>query len=214
MVDLIIIISEILIVVSYLFSNVLILRGLTVFSMLGYIIGGLIAGYNAPGMKALIFFSALAMFINIYKCIVLIIERHPILLPDHLKQIYKDNFSVMTPREFYKIFTFSHIEQYKQSDILARQDEPINELCLILKGKIRILKNNQIKTTLFPGFFIGEMSFMTGGFATATVEVAEDHTECAVWDKEKLTALLDSEPDLSLKLRQALALNLVKKLTL
>lgn len=212
MVDLIILIGEIIFLISYLFKDILYLRIITLGGLLSYIIAGLVAGFHVPGMTPLIIFTALGFLINIYQIALIIISRQPILLPDEIKDLYTNNFKIMTPKEFYKFYKMADVKKYTQKEVLATQNQPISNLLLLKDGTVDIIKNNTFVTHLSAGFFIGEMSFLTGEMATATVEVASPEIECIIWEKTKLAKLQHKEPELYEKVRQVIALNLVKKL--
>jgi hypothetical protein len=212
MVDIIFSICEIIILLSFLSKKMLTLRVLTVIGMLGYVIGAYIAGYDLPGMTSVMIFSAIYAIVNIYQSLIIIIERVPILLPESIKQLYTNNFRMMTPGEFNRIYKSASIKKYQLNDILSVQGEPIDELIIIVRGCARVLKNSRLVATLSSEDFIGEMSLVWGGPATASVEVAEEQTECIVWNKEALLKQMQNQPQLYLKFKQAIAANLVKKL--
>jgi hypothetical protein len=212
MVDLIFTFCEIMIVISYLFQNVLILRIVTIIGMSGHVLGALMAGYDTQGMKAIIFFSIINVAINLIQSVRLIISKIPVLLPADLKSIYKNNFYMMTTNEFMHLANFSTKKTYQKNEIITTQDEPVPELILITKGLVKIIKNGTTVTTLGPGFFIGEMSFLTGSFASATVMVETDEVESIQWEKNKLPKIELYDDELCGKFKQAIAVNLIEKI--
>jgi len=174
-----------------------------------------LAGFEQQGMKALIIFTSLAALINIYKIFTIIIDRYPILLPDFLKKPYNDIFYHMSANNFYKkIYPLAKIQKYIRGDILAREGEILNQLILITDGTALIRKNHKRIAVLQDSNFVGEMSFLAGGPATATVEVISEEAECLVWDKKMLSKISRSNADLYAKLQQSIAVNLVSKLAL
>lgn len=214
LVDFIFTLCEILIVISYLFRNILLLRIVTIFGMLGYVIGGFVAGLNTPGMKAIIIFSTMAVLINIIQSGKLILEQIPILLPNQLKEIYKNNFQIMTTNEFFKITKFSSTKQFRKNEIITTENQPVPTLSLIIQGTVTIIKNNIEISRLSHGYFIGEMSFLTNEDANATVIVASEKIEMMQWKKEDLYRLQNENFSLFNKLKHAIAINLIKKIDL
>lgn len=210
MVNLIFVLSAILNIIAFIFTDMLILRVITIIAMLGYVTGGLIAGILEPGMKALIFFSLIAVIVNISQIFRIIVDRIPILLPEHIRAIYRESFYILTTREFYKLYKLAHHKNYKSGAQIATQDQIIPELCMIERGLVNIYKDKTLITNMGPGYFIGEMSFLQGGLANATVEAA-DSVDCIIWSKTDLKKLQTKNPVLSDKLKEIIAINLIKK---
>jgi hypothetical protein len=210
--DIIFSICGIVLLFAYLSENILTLRLLNIVGLLGYVVGACIAGHEIVGMKSLIFFSIVNILINIYQSAILILERVPIFLPENVKQIYTNNFAMMSTAEFNKIYKCARIKKYRMYDVLSVQGMPINELIIIVHGNVHVAKDDLRVATRSSGDFIGELSFILGGHATASVEIADEQTECIVWKREELIKKLHDQPQLYLKFKQAIALNLVKKL--
>lgn len=190
----------------------MLLRIMTIFGMLGYIGGSFLAGYNSPGMRAIIIFSFFAVIINLYHSARLFIEKRPIFLPEDIREVYDHCFPMLSTKEFHEVYKLSTTKRYTKSAVIAVQEQSIGELLIIIKGNVSIIKNNELVNKLGPHFFIGEMSYITGGPATATVESAEDNVECLVWKKDILNQIKEKNIDLYNKFIQAIAVGLVKKL--
>lgn len=205
-------ISEILFIISYLFADILLLRVVTVFGLFGYILGALVAGYESEGMLALLVFNILAIIINFVQIYRLIIQRIPVLLPHELKDLYSKVFFMMSPNDFYKIYHYGNVKFFNKGDELAQQGKPINELLLIKNGLVNVEKNNISVAEVDAGFFIGEISFLVNNPANATVQVISPTLESLCWDKKSLEKLQKSHPELYQKLKEAIAINLIKKL--
>jgi len=61
------------------------------------------------------------------------------------------------------------------------------------------------------GSFIGEMSFIAGGAATATVRAAQN-TRYLAWSKRDLTDLLERNPTMRFAMQTVFSTDLTKKL--
>lgn len=213
MVDLIISLAEILIIISYLFRDILLLRIVTTFGLIGYVIAGFIAGYNEAGMKALIILNAAGVLVNIYQIYQIFLERAPILLPDNLKELYKECFHKLVPADFLKLHKMAISKTTPAKFFLIEQDKLLNELMLITKGHVNIVINGQTVTKLGQYFYIGEMCYLSGKPATATV-IAADEVEVLVWSKKILDKLERDDPKLHSKFYQSIANNLITKIHL
>lgn len=212
MADFIFAIAELILIISYLFVDILWLRIISIIGLSGYVVAGFVAGYNAQGMKAIIFLNSVAVLANMVQIYFIIKNRTPFPLPDKLKEIYSNNFHMMSTKEFYNLYQKGTVAHIAPGKLLAKQDEPILELIMITKGSVNIIKNGSIIAVLKKGFFIGEMSFLQNSTATATVEVNCDDFECIMWNKSSIKDLAVKDHDFYLKIQEAIAFNLVKKL--
>lgn len=91
-------------------------------------------------------------------------------------------------------------------------------LCFILKGKVVIKKDyegqaEQIIVTFSPRTFFGEISVVDGLPHSASA-VAKGATVLGVLPRDAYLALMDKEPELGLKLQNALLLVMGKRLRL
>jgi CRP-like cAMP-binding protein len=82
---------------------------------------------------------------------------------------------------------------------------------LIYNGLVSVEAKGQLLAQLKDGSFIGEMSFITGGTATATVRAVEP-TRYLSWSKEDLRQLLNRNPSMRFAMQSVLSSDLTKKL--
>jgi len=175
-------------------------------------IGGFLVGFQEPGMTPLICFSAISFLINGFQTIKLVLNKRAISLPDDMKELYLTNFKMMTTQAFLKFYKMSFSETLKKNDQLTIQNQPVENLMLIKSGHVKVIKDEQCVTTMGANFFIGEMSFLSGELATATVVVESDQVEIIGWKKNKLHQLKKDDFDLFDELETAIANNLIKKI--
>lgn len=211
MVDLIFSLAEIFIVLSFLFRDMLILRTLSCIGMAVYVAGALYSGLDEPGMKALMFFSGIAVMVNVVQITILAFERWPIALAEDLKEIYNQMFTSMTAAEFKKIYKLATVTRMGAGDIIVEEGKAVDNLIAIKSGNAAIIKDDKEIARIGPFYFIGEMSYLTGDMATATVTPTEDLI-CVSWKKVDLDKLEITRPDLYSKLKQDISINLIKKI--
>lgn len=211
MVDILITLAEILIIISLMFRDILYLRILTSAGLVIYIIAALWAGLDVVGMKALLILNMLALFINSYQIINLLLSRAPVFLPEKLKQIYKENFYMLTPTDFLKIYNISKPVTTKKDEILSVQGKDIDYLYLITSGSVTVEIDSKVVKQIGKHFYIGEMSLLTDSAATATV-VANTAVELIAWDKKELRKLELDDLELYTKLYQSISHNLIRKI--
>lgn len=211
MADLIIVLAEILIVSSFMFKNVLILRILAALGMIGYVIAGFTAGYEQEGMKALIVFSGLAALINIIQIYHYAKENINILLPKELQEIHSQVFSHLNNSEFMKIYRMASKKVYQKNEEIIEESSVLGSLSLILDGRCEVRKNDKYVAMLSKGDFIGEMSYISGKL-TDTAVLSLKKSVLITWEREKIEKVKNSNPLLYNKFFQCLSLNLVKKI--
>src|SRR5262249_57223481 len=94
---------------------------------------------------------------------------------------------------------------------VAAQDAPAPELILIADGEAKVLLDGAPVALLRPGSFVGEMSFVSGGNAAASV-VAGSAVSAFVVPKRALRALLASDPAIESAVLEALGRDMASKL--
>ena len=97
------------------------------------------------------------------------------------------------------------------SDQLAREGETLDNVMVIFSGRVSVRVEEKLVAELTDGQFIGEMSFLTGESASATVSATEP-TRYVAWSKNDLKHFLERNPNLSPLLQTVIGTDLVKKL--
>lgn len=212
MVDFIFSVSEIILIVSYLYRDMLKLRIITVLGSIGYMLGAYFSGFEVPGMKALLFFNFIIFAVNLVQAYFIVMDRMPILVPNNLKDVYKNCFSNLSVNEFLKLMKLSSVVNSEEGKTIIYEGKPVSKIILILKGTVKIVKGNMEIAGLSENFFIGEMSFITGEQPNATVIVNSRDFESISWEKKEIIELEDSDPILFSKFKEAIAINLIKKI--
>lgn len=198
-------------IASFMMLNVLYLRSLIILGSAFYITGALIAGLQNAGMKSTIIFSILYASINLVQIVIIFLNKSPVFIPDEVKEVFFKVFYTMTPRQFLKLYKLSTIKSIKKNECLTIQNKPVENLMVILEGSVNVLKENKVITKIGPGFFIGEMSFLSNEMATATV-IADSQVKYMEWNRKILLRLEHKDPTLAKDLKHIVALNLIKKL--
>src|ERR1700691_587 len=125
MINALITFAEFLIVGSYLSTSFLTLRVLAALAMTLYVIAGFAIGYTVEGMISLIFFSALEAIINYVQIFRILKDTSAVFLPEHIRKIYKTNFSIMKNREFVQIYKLSAEISYNKGDLIVQKGTEI-----------------------------------------------------------------------------------------
>ncbi len=96
-------------------------------------------------------------------------------------------------------------------EILVEEGEAKPQLVFIARGAASVERNGKLVGVCGPGDFLGEMSFLTGKPASATVRVANE-TRCCVFDPGVLKVLTDKNPGIRQTLDVSFNRNLIGKL--
>ncbi len=95
--------------------------------------------------------------------------------------------------------------------VLAVEGEALDSLTLIYNGEVVVEKGGAEVARSRDGTLIGEMSFIQGGAATATVTAAGP-TRYLVWPKQELRKLLRRNPTMDIAMNSVFSIDLTKKL--
>lgn len=95
--------------------------------------------------------------------------------------------------------------------VLATEGRPVENLVFVAEGVCRIEVGGVTVATVGPGGIIGEMTYLTGQPATATV-IVETPARLLAFDRRRLGAFLDRHEDIGAELEQGIAGDLRGKL--
>jgi hypothetical protein len=202
--------SFLLIALSFFMRDMLMLR---IFAMAGNLVG-VIFNYFVPGgpIWLVMFWLSLFFMINFVRIITLIIERRGVSFSEEERELFQTIFQSFSPVEFMKLMRLGEWRTAEPGVALANQEEALADLKLIYNGEVAIYKDEQEVDRSRDGTLIGEMSYIQGGNATATVLV-ERLTRYVSWPREELRKLLKRNPTMDLSMRTVFSQDLVRKLS-
>ena len=120
-------------------------------------------------------------------------------------------FSRFAPDEFNSLIHLAQWTTASPGVVLAQEGHKPERLFLIHTGLVSIRRGEEEVAQMGPGRFVGEMSFMTGGTASASVRVLES-ARLMYWDQHELTHLLGKDAKLQHAFFASVNLDLVEKL--
>jgi hypothetical protein len=202
--------ASVLTMLAYLLKDILWLRFLTILSCFA----GIAFNYTVPAkpLWTVIYWNILFAVINIVQIAIIIKERTGVHFTDEEKELHQTLFKNFAPFEFMKLMRVGKWLNAKQGEILAVEKQPINAVMLIYNGLVGVETNGVEVTRLKDGNFIGEVSFIAGGEATATVKALAP-TRYIAWPKEEISRLLNRNPTMRFAMQSVLSTDLTKKLT-
>ncbi len=201
--------ASILTMAAYLLKDILWLRLLTILSCFA----GIAFNYFVPAtpLWSVIYWNMLFAVINIVQIAVIIRERTGIHFTDEEKELHETLFKNFASFEFMKLMRIGKWLEAKQGEVLAAEKQSLDAVMLIYNGLVGVETNGKEVATLKDGNFIGEVSFITGGEATATVRALMP-TRYIAWPKEAISQLLNRNPSMRFAMQAMLSTDLSKKL--
>ena len=201
--------ASILTMAAYLLKDILWLRLLTILSCFA----GIAFNYFVPAtpLWSVIYWNMLFATINIAQIAIIIRERTGIHFTEEEKELHDTLFKNFAPFEFMKLMRIAKWLEAKQGEVLAVEKETLNAVMLIYNGLVGVEANGKEVARLKDGNFIGEVSFITGGAATATVRALQP-TRYIAWPKAAISQLLNRNPSMRFAMQSMLSTDLSKKL--
>src|SRR5258707_3716065 len=201
--------ASLLTMAAYLLKDILWLRLLTILSCFA----GIAFSYFALATPVwqMIGWNILFAIINIVQVAIIIKQRSGVRFTEEEKELHDTLFKHFAPFEFMKLMRIGKWLEAKQGEILAAEKQSLDAVMLIYNGLVGVETNGKEVATLKDGNFIGEVSFITGGDATATVR-ALTPTRYIAWPKEAISQLLNRNPSMRFAMQSMLSTDLSKKL--
>lgn len=179
-------------VLGLLARNELLLRGLLLMGTGFYILYYYFIS-DAPLWDA-IWTSAVIGAANLLMMGVILYERSTIGMSPELLKLYQ-SFSTLNPGQFRKIMRHATWVTAEEEHQICAQGVRSDYLYLVSSGDM-LLRSDGFDARIGSGNFIGEISFLIDGPATADV-IAPKGVSYIRWERKKLTAMMDKAPRLS-----------------
>ena len=163
---------------------------------------------DAPLWDA-IWTSAMIGLTNLTLIVIILRERTTIGMKADMLKLYQ-YFPTLYPGQFRKIMKHADWITAKSDTVICTQGEVPGYLFLLSDGSVSVERDGKI-VRIGAGNFLGEISFLTRGAASATV-TASAKTKYVRWERAKLTALMEKSPKLSNALRAMFNQDIARKL--
>src|SRR6476646_7406355 len=186
-------VASILTMVAYLLRDILWLRFLTILSCFA----GIVFGYlvkDGP-LWTYIGWNIVFTIINVVQIAIIIWERTGIRFTEAEKELHETLFKKFAPFEFMKLMRIAEWRQVALGEIVTTEGQQLDEVMLIYNGLLAVEVKGEKKAELQDGHFIGEVSFISGGAATATVRAIEP-TRYIAWPRKEIDRLLARNPSM------------------
>jgi hypothetical protein len=195
--------------ISYWVRDEIWLRGLLIVSFLTGI------AYNAlPPVGPLwlvLFWLAVYAAINSWRIATGLRERHGVRLGETEAELRETAFPEFTPVEFAKLMRIGSWREAQPGQVLTTQGAVVAEVIVVQSGELAVEIDGRHAANLKDGAIVGEMSFIAGKPATATVRAVAP-TRYVAWPQPALRALLARNPAMLSAMRSVFSAELTRKL--
>ena len=193
---------------SFFVRDMIFLRSLAIVSC---IVGIVFNFYKMEDPGLVIFWLSVFICINGYRIIGIILERRSISFNEEEMELHETVFQNFTSLEFMKLMRISEWRSVESGHQFAEQGKVIDGLNLLFNGEVIIKRGDKELGHGRDGSMIGEMSFIQGGAATATV-LSTRACRYVHWPKENLKSLLNRNPSMDIAMKHVFSLDLTRKL--
>lgn len=194
---------------SFWVRDMVLLRGLAIASG----IVGVAYNYLIPAgpLWLVIFWLTVFVAINLVRIVGLILERRDVDFTEDEAELYETIFKSFSQVEFMKLMRLANWSTADEGTPLARENQLLDDLILIYNGAALVAREGAVIARVKDGAMIGEISYLRGGTATATVTTT-NRCRLVTWHKAALRDLLRRNPSMDIAMRQAFSLDMTRKL--
>ena len=158
-----------------------------------------------------LFWLAVYVCINVFRISTKLGETRKVRLNEEEAELRDTVFPEFTPVEFAKLMRIGAWRNVPAGATLTTQGQPVSEVSVIQSGHLTVEIDGRNIHTMKDGEIVGEMSFIGGNPATATVRTVEP-TRYVAWQQPALRALLARNPAMSSAMRSVFSVELTRKL--
>jgi CRP-like cAMP-binding protein len=108
-------------------------------------------------------------------------------------------FARLTERELLRVMQAVEVRAYKDGDLVIREGDKGDELFIVLDGKVRVMRGEQVLTHLGQGEHVGEMALIRSVPRSATV-VAVGNAELIAIRRADFFEILRKEHEVAVKM--------------
>ena len=148
---------------------------------------------------------------NSYRIIGIFLDRRTIKFNEEELELSETLFKNFSPLEFMKLMRISEWKSVQKGFKFAKQHEEMDGLFLLFNGEVCIKKDGLEVGVIRDGSMIGEISFIRGGEATATV-LATNVCRVIHWYSIELKNILIRNPSMDIGMKHVFSMDLTRKL--
>jgi CRP-like cAMP-binding protein len=204
-IDLYLNISYIAYVVAPAIKNELWLRSLLMANAIAFAVWGVLIDNGS-----VIFWNTVFAAISLFGIIRLLRERRAVTLTQELETIRQNLFPSVSNRDFLLFWSLGETIR-DHTGLLTTEGSTVDRLFLLINGEAKVQTNGSEVARLATNQFVGEMAFVTGQPASATVAL-DGPADVHSWAFSDLETLKTLEPQLVTPLLSTVNRDLAEKL--
>ena len=201
--------SYAIIALSYWLTNIFWLRVMAVIGLVLEIIYFRLAG--GGGLHVGIGWDVVFILINAYQIYRLVAERRALASLAEVQMLRQGALSGLESVHLAALLRAGTWADYAAGETLTVEGEPVRHLVLICDGQASVEAGGNRIATLNSGAFVGEMAFLSGNPASATVRITHP-TRAFVFDVQKLSMLARTNEAVASDFHRLLGRDLARKL--
>ena len=190
---------------GFLARDILVLRGVLATAQL--VLSAYAFSIAVPSISA---WNGVLATINTAWALRILHERRQVLVPPELDEIHRTQFAAMTAGEFLRWWRIGRAESLRGAALTRAGAHP-SSLYFILRGVVEVTRGGALVTEVPAGFFVGEMSLVTGRPANADVDAVTD-VDVQRWARAAVEELRERDQALWIKVQSAIGADLVRKI--
>ena len=109
-------------------------------------------------------------------------------------------FRHLVYKEILRVLNVTSVKEYAPGEEIIKEGTPGDEMYVLLRGKIRLHKNDAFITHLEPGAHIGEMALVDRRHPRSASATAEERSRVLILSRKDFYEIIRKEPQLSTKL--------------
>lgn len=201
-------ISYVLIAISYWLTNIYWLR---VTAVLGLSLEIVYFRLSGGDLAAGIGWDLVFIAINLYQIYWLVAERRKLKTMEHAHLLRQGVFAGFDDAQLARLVAAGNWRELEPGTVLTEQGKSVLELVLICDGSAVVDVHGSTVAHLRGGAFVGEMAFVSGNPASATV-VVEQQTRAFVFDMARLRKLVETDDLVGVAIHRVIGRDLAAKL--
>lgn|SRR5512146_2392753 len=157
--------------------------------------------------------SAVFAAINMFQSWRLFLERRPIKLTDEENEVSRLVFRDLAPRKVLQVLSIGSWTTVKAGEYFIEHGKCAETISLIVRGKVRITRDDHYLAELGPGNLVGS-ALLLSGLPADVDAVATEAVRAVRWEVETLQRYLSANPETRIIMQQHLARDLAGKVDL
>jgi CRP-like cAMP-binding protein len=201
-------ISYVLIAISYWLTDIYWLR---VMAIVGLSMEIVYFTFSGGDLRTGIGWDLIFIAINAYQLYRLVQERWSLRLPEGDRDLLRSVLSGLEDVQIARLLSAGEFSNLPPGSVLTTENTNLEKIFFICTGSTSVTIGGREVSNLGKGNFVGEVAFLTGQPATATV-VAQNDVRALVFEKDKLNLFFRNETEVAGLIYQLLGRELAHKM--